>query len=60
MFKAKKIETKCKNCKHSYSLFKQVTDENGLPIFITEPRCRLDKEILPDGLPVCTDCFEPR
>jgi len=60
MFRAKKVDAKCKNCKHSYSFFKQVTNEDGLPDFVTVPRCRLENEILPNGAPLCPDCFEAR
>jgi hypothetical protein len=60
MSEGKKTDVKCVNCKHSYSYFKQITNEKGLPDFITIPRCRLDHEILPDGTPLCLDCFEPR
>ncbi len=51
---------KCKDCKHSYSYFKQITNEKRLPDFIVVPKCRLEKNILPDGSPESYDCFEPR
>ena len=50
----------CENCIHSYSYFKQITNEKGLADFITIPRCRLDKEINVDGTPKCPSCFEGR
>jgi len=53
-------EKRCENCKHSYSYFKQITTEKGLPDFITIPKCRLGRKILPDGTPECDNCFEPR
>jgi hypothetical protein len=53
-------EIKCKNCKHSYSYFKQTKDETGLPDFIVIPRCRLGNKVLLDGTPKYPDCFEPR
>ena len=53
-------EIKCKNCKHSYSYFKQKRDENGFPDFVIIPRCRLNNKILEDGTPACPDCFEQR
>ena len=53
-------EIKCKNCKHSYSYFKQITNEKGLQDFITIPKCRLNKKIKPDGTPADHDCFKPR
>ena len=54
------LELKCKDCKHSYSYFKQITDENGVLDFVAMLRCRLDHDIKDDGTPVCPDCFEPR
>ena len=51
---------KCKNCKHSYSYFKQITNDKGLPDFIVIAKCRLGKKILPDGTPESSNCFEER
>ena len=60
MQKNKGSEIKCENCKHSYSYFKQITNDKGLPDFVTMLKCRLDNEIKENGTPVCIDCFEPR
>jgi len=54
------IDIKCENCKHSYTYFKQIMNENGMPDFVTMLKCRLGNEIKPDGKPGCIDCFEPR
>jgi len=51
---------KCENCKHSYSYFKRITSETGLPEFVVSLRCRLDYEINEDGTPGCNGCFETR
>jgi len=51
---------KCENCKHSYSYFKRITSETGLPDFVVSLRCRLDYEVKEDGTPGCTDHFEER
>ena len=53
-------EIRCENCKHYYSFFQESKDEKGMPDFVTVPRCRLDHEILPGGIPADCDCFEPR
>ena len=53
-------EMRCENCKHYYSYFKQITNEDGLPDFIIVPSCRLDNELKLDGTPVSPDCFEPK
>ena len=50
----------CKNCKHCYSFFKQITNEKGLPDFISIPKCRKEYKIKEDGTPFFKDCFERR
>ena len=50
----------CKDCKHCYTYFKQITNERGLPDFISIPKCRKDYKINSDGTPFSNDCFEHR
>ena len=54
------LDIRCKDCKHSYSYFKQITNDRGMIDFVTMLKCRLDHEIKEDGTPECADCFEPR
>ncbi len=51
---------KCKDCKHGYSYFKQITNEKGLPDFLVIAKCRLGNDINTDGSPKSSNCFEPR
>ena len=50
----------CKDCKHYYKFFKQITDEKGMQDFIVIPKCRIGYEISEEGTPAKPRCFEPR
>ena len=51
---------RCKDCKHYYNYFKQITTEEGLIDVITIPKCRLGHEIKQDDSIANLDCFESR